>query len=84
MMVEFLNSKANQVQIHGWRVQTLIDGEISAFEGPAEGQYIIQVNNQDIVDIGFYHDDLLRISTAKGYAVQMIISEKFISVIKEA
>jgi hypothetical protein len=24
MMVEFLNSKANQVQIHGWRVQMII------------------------------------------------------------
>lgn len=66
----------------GWQISNNFNAEILIFEGNNTGRCMIVDGMKVVVKI-IFADDILKINTVDGYAVQLLISDKVISVIKE-
>lgn len=66
--------------LNDWRIVTDIPGKVYT----KEDRYILVIGGIVVADIMITPANIIRISTATGYAVQMLVEDKFISIIKAA
>lgn len=66
--------------LNDWRIVTDIHGEVYT----KEDRYILVIGGIVVADIMITPANIMRISTATDYAVQMLVDDKFISIIKTA